>query len=94
MGTLEPVAHQSGPLGQASQPDRYAKNHRGMEASSVGSGLERVRAEATFDRERERTELALFSANDGLWDWDLGADTIHYNRRWVEQLGYTWEEFD
>ncbi len=36
----------------------------------------------------ERLDLVLRATNDGWWDWDLVANTIHYSRRWRAMLGY------
>ncbi|MBE0497109.1 MAG: diguanylate cyclase [Campylobacterales bacterium] len=37
---------------------------------------------------KERYELALDGANDGLWDWDVVNDTVFFSRRWKEIMGY------
>ncbi|NLC28123.1 MAG: diguanylate cyclase, partial [Campylobacteraceae bacterium] len=37
---------------------------------------------------KERYELALGGANDGLWDWDIKSDKIFFSRRWKEIMGY------
>ena len=37
---------------------------------------------------KERYELALDGANDGLWDWDIVNDTVFFSRRWKEIMGY------
>ena len=39
-------------------------------------------------RSEERYALAARGANDGLWDWDLVNDVIHYSPRWKQMLGY------
>lgn len=39
-----------------------------------------------------RYQLAAEGANDGLWEWDLGARTMHYSARWKEMLGWGAEE--
>lgn len=36
----------------------------------------------------EQYNLALESANDGIWDWDLRSDEIKFSRRFQEILGY------
>ncbi len=49
---------------------------------------ERKRAEAALRESEERYALAARGANDGLWDWDLKNNRIHYSFRWKTMLGY------
>jgi diguanylate cyclase (GGDEF)-like protein/PAS domain S-box-containing protein len=54
--------------------------------------------ERSFERERQmaqavkeseqRYALAARASNDGLWDWDLTAGTMHYSSRWKKMFGY------
>lgn len=49
---------------------------------------DRRRAEAALRASEERYALAELGANDGLWDWDLGAQKIYFSPRWRSMLGY------
>jgi diguanylate cyclase (GGDEF)-like protein/PAS domain S-box-containing protein len=48
--------------------------------------------EAELRVSEERYALAARGANDGLWDWDVVAGTVHYSRRWKAMLGLSEEE--
>ncbi len=50
------------------------------------------RREVAVIAREERLEHALRAANDGLWDWDVGAGSIYYSPRWKEMLGYRSED--
>ncbi|MFK8032109.1 MAG: EAL domain-containing protein [Gammaproteobacteria bacterium] len=62
--------------------------------SSISSGMERLRAESMLRNEQERTELALFSANDGIWDFDVATNHVYFSPRWKRMLGYDEDEFE
>jgi PAS domain S-box-containing protein len=35
-----------------------------------------------------RWKFAIEGAGDGVWDWDIETDSVHYSKRWKEMLGY------
>ena len=39
-----------------------------------------------------RLELVLRATNEGLWEWDVVTDEVHYSPRWKEMLGYADDE--
>ncbi|MCP4687804.1 MAG: PAS domain-containing protein, partial [Desulfobacterales bacterium] len=44
-------------------------------------------------RNEERLDLALAGANDGVWDWRLDDDAIHFDARYYTMAGYEPYEF-
>jgi PAS domain S-box-containing protein len=51
-----------------------------------------LRANAAVRESEQRLELALKGANLGVWDWDPVTDSVRYDARWAEMLGFTTEE--
>jgi diguanylate cyclase (GGDEF)-like protein/PAS domain S-box-containing protein len=56
--------------------------------SSLASGLEHIEIQRHLEDLEERNELALFSANDGLWDFDTLNNRVYLSPRWKSMLGY------
>jgi len=42
---------------------------------------------------KERFEMAIYGSDDGIWDWYIQNDVIHFSERWKEMLGYDKDEF-
>ena len=49
--------------------------------------LQLIDAHKALRASEERYSLAAKATNDGLWDWDIPADTIHFSDRWRSMLG-------
>ncbi len=56
--------------------------------SSLATGLERIEIQGHLRDLEERNELALYSANDGLWDFDTLNNRVYLSPRWKAMLGY------
>jgi diguanylate cyclase (GGDEF)-like protein/PAS domain S-box-containing protein len=56
--------------------------------SSLATGLERIEIQGNLRDLEERNELALYSANDGLWDFDTLNNRVYLSPRWKTMLGY------
>jgi diguanylate cyclase (GGDEF)-like protein/PAS domain S-box-containing protein len=62
--------------------------------SSYSTGIERVRYQKHLKQIEERDALALYGANDGLWDFDLDRKTTYFSPRWKAMLGYGDDEVE
>ena len=54
----------------------------------VRTHLIRKSAEDRLRESEERYALAAAGANDGLWDWNMTAGSIHFSDRWRAIIGY------
>ncbi len=48
---------------------------------------------ASMDNMKIKMQMALEAANEGIWEWDLKSDTVSYDDRYFEMLGYEREDF-
>ncbi|MGH8595723.1 MAG: putative bifunctional diguanylate cyclase/phosphodiesterase, partial [Gammaproteobacteria bacterium] len=56
---------------------------------AIRYALERTRADRALRESEERYALAVAGANDGIWDWNIRDDEVHFSARWKSILGYT-----
>ncbi len=47
-----------------------------------------------FNRVSVEKELAIDAIEDGLWNWDIKADTLYLSPRWKEMIGYKEDELE
>lgn len=58
----------------------------------IRHALEQARAAEAMRELRADHELLLRAAHDGLWEWDLRTDQLHYSTRWKQLFGAADEE--
>src|SRR5262249_5368940 len=55
---------------------------------------DRKRKEALLRENEERLTLACAGAQEGVWDWNLETNAVHYSPRWKQMLGYGEDEIE
>ena len=61
-------------------------------ARELVSAIERSRAEAAVRASEERLVLAVRGSGDGVWDWHVPSNRVHFSPRWKALLGFGEQE--
>lgn len=59
-----------------------------MNAKLQSEIIDRRKAEDALRASEMRYSLAVQGTSDGIWDWDLKADTVYFSPRWKAIVGY------
>ena len=91
------AANQLAQWAQTDQPPQVLPVALEDEIGALIGSLNRLlailaRREVTLKESEFRWKFAIEGAGDGLWDWNVAEDTIFFNDRWREILGFAQSE--
>jgi diguanylate cyclase (GGDEF)-like protein/PAS domain S-box-containing protein len=74
--------------------DYLIKRHMAPDLLSraIRYAIARQEGESALRASEERYALAIAGARDGIWDWDLECDEVHFSPRWLAMLRLRAEE--
>ncbi|MBI3924432.1 MAG: EAL domain-containing protein [Armatimonadetes bacterium] len=98
----EPIAGLAEAVARISAEGNYSVRLEPQGADEVGRLIDSFNemmvridsSEKALRTAKERYALAVRSANDGIWDWDLRGDRVYYSPRWKEIVGAAPDEVD
>jgi PAS domain S-box-containing protein len=85
--------------GHYAQDGRYMSQASDyLEVASLADSFERMKQaviarEASLQTSEERLRFAMEATSDGLWDWDITTDEVHYSPSYLKIIGYEQGEF-
>jgi PAS domain S-box-containing protein len=94
VATGEPMQFEqySGELGRHYEVIAY-RPAPGLFAVIIADVSTRKRIELALRESEERYRLAIAAVKDGMWDWDMETDTVHWDDRAYTMLGYAPDAF-
>lgn len=63
-------------------------------SSILSNSFERRKITSQLQENELRLKLAINSANEGLWDWNIKTGEVYFNDVWSKMLGYDPDEID